>query len=224
MTVAQHVFQRHDANLAEVQRFVFRNVDWPFYEVVGQQLAERRVFGTYYKGTLEVATVSFVHARIREVLSHLIWILAEETDTPIISAGMTTLKRPDLDEGIEPDLSDYTAHHAQIGGKQEIDLALDPPPDLAVEVEITNRLAERRNIYREIGVPEIWLYGQAGLKVLCRGESDYELVERSPTFPQISLRELTEFILAGLGEDETAWSKAFRARVREVIAAAPPKS
>ena len=201
----------------ELQRFVFTDVDWAFYQSVGEKLANRRVFITYYKGRLEVVTVSLLHEAISALLVVMIRVLAEETSTPIKGAGMTTLKRFDLDGGLEPDSSFYTTHELQMRGKTSLDLTIDPPPDLAVEVEVTNRLGVRKSIYRELGVPEVWVYTTSGLRVLVRENDQYVAVDRSPTFAMISPREITQLISAGLRQDETAFAKAFRRRVQEIL-------
>ncbi len=137
------------------QRFVFTDVDWAFYQEVGRRLAGRRVFITYRRGKLEVVTTSFLHEMISALLSEIVRTLAEETDTPLMPAGRTTLAREDLDAGAEPDVSFYVANQPRMRGRDEINLPADPPPDLAIEVEVTRRLGERRTIYQELGVPEV---------------------------------------------------------------------
>ncbi|HUB27302.1 MAG TPA: Uma2 family endonuclease [Tepidisphaeraceae bacterium] len=204
------------------QHFIFEDADWSFYLKVSENLGDRRVFATYYKGRLEVVTVPYLHGLVVSLLSQLVWILAEETDTPITPSGMLTLRRKDLKAGVEPDSSFYIAHRSAVKTKKEIDLSVDPAPDLAIEVEITRRLAARQAIYREIGVPEVWLYKEGEVIVLRRRGSQYKQVEQSPTFPQISPREMAEFVARGL-EDDTAWTKFVRRRVREIIAAHPRK-
>ena len=102
--------------------------------------------------------------------------------------------------------------------KKVIDLAVDPPPDLAIEVEVSRRLGERQSIYLELGVPEVWRYTNGTIVVLLKREGgDYQPADRSPTFPQLSPQELAGFVAAGLGQDESLWIKAFRRRVQEVL-------
>lgn len=205
---------RHD-----VQRFVFHHVDWAFYQSIGQRLADERAFLTYYKGRLEIVTVSLLHERAASLLTLMICVLAEETDTPLLGAGMATLHRMDLDEGVEPDSGFYTAHEARMRGKERIDLSIDPPPDLAIEVEVTRRLGVRKSIYRELGVPEVWVYNEKGLEILLRQENDYRAVDRSPTFPWLSPEEMFGFVIKGLSQNQTEWTKSLRRRVRELVAA-----
>jgi Uma2 family endonuclease len=198
------------------QRFVFSDVDWPFYQEISRRLEGRGAFVTYYKGRLEVVTTSLLHELTSGLIAIMISVMAEEADIPMMAAKRSTLDREDLDEGTEPDESFYIANELRMRGRTKIDLAVDPPPDLAIEVEVTRRLGARRNIYRDLGVPEIWVYGAAGLQVQIRQDGNYVDVASSPTFPLVASQEMTECIRAGLKQDQTAFTKAFRRRVREL--------
>lgn len=201
----------------EPQRFVFDQADWSLYEHVSRTLQNRHVFITFYKGRLEIATVSLLHERIAGLIAALIRVLAEETDTSLSGSGAVTLRREEMDVGVQADTSFYIANEERMRGKKALDLSIDPPPDLAVEVEVTHRLGERKTIYQELGVPEVWRYFEGRLIVLVKKGDVYQAVDRSPTFPQISPEEFAGFVAAGLTQDETALTKAFRRRVREIL-------
>ena len=208
----------------ETQRFVFRgvDVDWAFYQGVRRR-AGRRAFVTFYKGKLEVVTVSCRHERMNGLLTVLVRELAVAAGQPICGSGAATLDREDLDEGMQPDASFYTVHAARMTGKERIDLAVDPPPDLAIEIEVTNRLGERRHISPELGVPELWVCDTAGLTVLMRQpDGTYAPVDRSPTFPLLSPAEMHRYVTAGISQDDTAIQVAFRDHIRAAMAAARP--
>lgn len=212
MTVAQE---------PDLQRFVFEHADWDFYEEIHRRLEGRRVFVTYYKGKLEVVTTSFLHERIAFLLYRLLCILSEETATPMTTAGRATLRDVELDEGVEADCSFYVTHAGRMAGKDRIDLAVDPPPDLAIEVEVTRRLGERRLVYRDLGVPELWRFTDQGLSVLLKGAEDYHPADRSPTFPQLSPDDVTALIRTGLSQDDTTWAVATRRHVQDVLRRLP---
>jgi Uma2 family endonuclease len=202
-----------------LQRFVFSDADWGFYEEVCRRVAGRRVFVTFYKGRLEVVTTSLLHELLSILLSTVVGVLAEELDIKVVGAGRSTLRRPDLVEGTEPDSSFYIAHQARMAGRESINLPADPPPDLAIEVEVTRRLGVRRSIYQDLGVPEIWVYGvEEGLRVLLRqADGTYDWAESSPTFKLLSLAELTAAVRMGQPVDLTTFTKAFRRQVRQAI-------
>jgi len=77
MTVLEQPLQQPNTDAEGAQRFIFDGADWNFYESVGRNLGERRVFATYYKGRLEVATVSFIHERITDLLVIMVRVLAK---------------------------------------------------------------------------------------------------------------------------------------------------
>lgn len=220
MSVAAPVNPATDSDPEGPQRFIFHHVDWQFYEEVCRQLEGRHAFVTFYKGTLEVVTTSMLHEVLSNLLSIMVGVLAEELDIPLLGAGRTTLKREDLNDGLEPDVSFYIRHHAHMTGKEKIDLPTDPPPDLAIEVEVTRRLGVRRSIYQEMGVPEIWVYSPSqGLRVLLRqSDGTYLPASASLAFPLLSLVEMTAGIKNGQSQDNTAFTKAFRQQVRAALA------
>lgn len=206
------------AQTREAGRFVFKTADWKFYQDIRKRLDRQSVFATYYKGMLEVVTTSYLHERISFLLHRLLCILAEETNTPMVTAGRTTLDREDLDLGVEADTSFYIAHVEQMKGKEQIDLKIDPPPDLAIEVEVSRRLGARKLIYRDIGVPELWRFADEALTVMRLEDGNYIPCFQSPTFPQLSAAEMSKLINAGLNDDETNWAMTVRRRVRETLA------
>ena len=206
------------------QRFVFGNVDWAFYEEICRRTDDRRVFVTFYKGRLEIVTTSFLHELLSSLLTTMVGVLAEECGTKIIPAGRSTLRRPDLNEAAEPDASFYVANHGRMVGREEIILPDDPPPDLAIEIEVTRRLGVRRSIYQDVGVPEIWVYRAGdGLRVLAREpDGTYAWAGASATFPLLSLAEMSAVVRDGQGQDQTSFVKVFRRRVREALAQQRP--
>ena len=97
-----------------------------------------------------------------------------------------------------------------------IDFAAEPPPDLAIEVEEDGRLGTRIDIYRELGVPEVWRYNGA-LTVLLLRDGQYEPADRSPAFPQLSPQEIAGFVAAGLRGEEGRPPGSSGRRVREAL-------
>ncbi len=205
--------------LPSEERFVLYDLDWEFYESLLARLDNRPVFVTYDHGTLELMSPSQKHDKSSRLICRMIWVLAEEMNLPISSAGSTTLKRQDLRVALEADECFYIQNESRVRGKDEIELPADPPPDLAVEVEITQRLKGRLSIYAELGVPELWRYRDGTLSIhVLRADGAYEQAARSPTFPQAPLDELARFVEAGRMQNETEWIKVFRAWVRRLRA------
>jgi Uma2 family endonuclease len=127
--------------------------------------------------------------------------------------GSTTFKRRNQ-ASVEPGNCFYIQNHAEMIGKRHIDLSLDPPPDLAIEVDSISEI--QLNAYQSIGVPELWLYEKGKLRInkLLRDDGYVEMTE-SPTFPTISMFMVAAYFGQGLGAGRSVLLRAFRKSVQE---------
>jgi len=106
---------------------------------------------------------------------------------------------------------------------QRLDLRVDPPPDLAIEVDLTRSSLNRMNIYRALGVPEVWRLDEPALAFYALGpKGTYEERSPSPTFPQVAPPELLRFLRLRDTEEENEILRQFRAWIRQRIAPQPP--
>jgi Uma2 family endonuclease len=198
------------------ERFVLDGVDWDFYEHLLRKLDNRRVFVTYDRGRLELMSPSRKHEISAKRLFVLISMLAEELGLSIESGGSTTYRRKDLDRGLEPDDCFYIENEARVRGLDEIDLSKDPPPDLAVEVEISRRLKGREAIYAALGVPQLWRYDGQHLRVFTLDPArKYQQVDRSPTFPALPLDQVDRLLEMSHTMDQTTWTRKVRAWIKQ---------
>jgi Uma2 family endonuclease len=201
------------------QSFVLRDINWTGYRSIAALVGESHVRLTYDRGNLELMTLSHGHERWSGLLARLIEALTEELDMPCQSGGSTTLNREDLERGIEPDRCYYLEHEAAVRDKDEIDLTVDPPPDLATELDIGRSSLSRMNIYAALGVPEVWRFDGETLRVFQLAENAcYVESKQSPHFPTLPLAEVQVFLLRRNSMDETRLVKSFRAWVRELQA------
>jgi len=95
------------------------------------------------------------HEHPKVQFDRFIFALAEKLEIEIKSAGSITLKREDVNRGIEPDNCYYIQTEPTVRGRQELDLETDPPPDLAIEIDITSTSVNKFGIYLALGVPEL---------------------------------------------------------------------
>ncbi|OYV93279.1 MAG: hypothetical protein B7Z73_03655 [Planctomycetia bacterium 21-64-5] len=122
----------------------------------------------------------------------------------------------ELAKGLEPDGCFYILNHHRVCHRRRIDLAVDPPPDLAVETEISRSVVPRLRIYAALGVPEIWRWRKNGLTAYSLGaEGKYVEREFSLNLPMLRVKDLEPFLDFELAADETAWIRNFRDWVRE---------
>jgi Uma2 family endonuclease len=197
------------------ERFVFEQVDWKFYEQVLRAVGDRRIFVTYYRGTLEVMSPSYEHDWYAARLALLVRILGEELGVEHVCGGSTTFRRRQVSAGLEPDNCFYIRNVGAVLGKHRIDLNVDPPPDLAIEVEISHRLGERVSVYEALRVPELWRYNGRMLRVMELGEEGrYTERDHSIAFPTLPLAQAHRFLQMGWEMGDLEWGRTLRAWVR----------
>jgi Uma2 family endonuclease len=205
---------------SEEQRFVLRSVDWETYRAISTALKGRHLHLTYDRGTLEFMTISPRHGNCSRLLGRLIVTLTEEFGLPIRCFGDISCDREDLERGVEPDECFYLENEPKIRDKDEIDLQIDPPPDLVVEIDISRNSRRRLGIYEALGVPEVWRYDGEILQVRrLDDQREYQVVERSGHFPLIPVGELAGFLARRSQMDANSLVREFRAWVRQQIAA-----
>jgi Uma2 family endonuclease len=201
------------------QRFLLRGVDWETYCKLRDALQERHLRLTYDRGNLELMTLSLAHERYGSLLGRMIETLTMELGLPLQSAGSTTLDREDLDRGVEADRCYYLEHEPLIRNKEEIDLTVDPPPDLAIEIDVSRSSLKRLAIYAALRIPEVWRFDQEKLWIY-RLDSDeqYVPVERSGHFPFLPISDVASFLHRRSQMDENSLIRAFREWVQDQIA------
>lgn len=196
------------------QRLMLRQVSWDFYERLLEEVDGQHLFISYDRGRLEMMSPSWRHEHYSQLLGALVRILASEFRLPLIAGGSTTFRIKASEAGLEPDGCFYIQNASAVLGKTEIDLSIDPPPDLAIEIEISRRLADRVDIYRRLGMPEIWCHNGLRLEIHCLEDGDYVVAERGRAFPQLTAAQLHELVVASDGIDETAWAEEVRGWLR----------
>ena len=200
------------------QRTVLHNISWETFEALLKDTGEDRGSRFAYDcGVLEIMTPLFEHENPKSNFGNFIVALAEELDIEIISAGSTTLKRKLARRGIEPDTCYYIQNELAIRGKQTLDLENDPPPDLAIEIDITSSSVNKLGIYSALGVTELWGYDGQNLKFYQLIDGKYIECEFSIAFPIVSVSEISRFIEQSKSIGEIALLKSFRAWVREKL-------
>lgn len=152
------------------------------------ELGDKRVTRiAYCAGELEIRMPLPEHERIKVLISNLLVVLLEELDLPWESLGSATFKNSRMKTGIEPDDCFYIKNCEAIIGKTRLDLAIDPPPDLAIEVDLTS--ATQLGAYEVLGVPEIWQYRQGKLAIFVLVNGHYVEAVTSSLFPALPIIE-----------------------------------
>ncbi len=197
-------------------KVILSNISWATYESLVTDLGNQSAIRlTYDRGILEIMSPLAEPEEINRTLAQFVEMLAEELNLDIERLGSTTFKREDLAKGFEPDSCYYIQNENKISGKKDIDLSLDPPPDLIIEIDITSSSIDKLPIYSKIGVLEVWRFSRKTLSILTLSNSQYIEVKTSLAFPIISSEVLNDFLEKSQTMKSTALSKSFREWIRK---------
>jgi Uma2 family endonuclease len=155
--------------------------------------------------------LSAEHENYKDVLVLLLNILAEELGIDVSSFGSTTFRREDLARGFEPDGCFYIQNEAAVRGKKQIDLAVDPPPDLVIEIDIASLSLDKFPIFAASGVGEVWRYDGRRVAIFTLEGGQYVEQAHSAALPIVTSAALTDFVEASQQVKRTVWLR----RVRE---------
>ncbi len=198
------------------QRVILHNVSWGTYERLLAERGENRVPRfSYDQGELEIMSPSTEHESISYYVGLLVAVLAREGGFGLFGAGSTTYNREDVDRGFEPGQSFYVRNADRVRGKSRIDLTVDPPPDLVVEVDITSPSLSKLPIYARLGVPEVWRYEGDGFSILLLEGGDYTEAAESAALPPLTAGVLSDLIEKSRSLDIADWLDAVVQRAQE---------
>ncbi len=198
------------------ERTFLRNISWQLYESLLAEIGDDgKARLSYYQGNLEFMTPLPVHENYNRQIERAIVVVAEEVEQNYNLFGSMTIKRPDLSAGKEPDSCYYFANEPAVRGKTKLDFTQDPPPDLAVEIDITSSSLNQLALYATLGVGEVWRYDGAELIFYQLQSGKYIAVDRSPTFPILAPARVLEFLADCQTDSVNQSVKNLRKWVRE---------
>jgi len=186
------------------------NASWELYELLLRDTDGQNVRITYDQGRMVLMSPLPIHEKVKTLAGRLIEMATFELDIPLSSFGSTTWKRQDLGKGLEADECYYIQNEPLVHGRADIDLTRDPPPDLAVEIDITHVPLDRPSVYAALGVGELWRYDGARFGFVRRTDSGhYESIAASRALPFMTPQIVDRFIGLTLA-DENAGLREFR--------------
>src|SRR5262245_16720610 len=130
-----------------LRHMVFRNIRWDTFERFLDDMGEAHLRAAYINGDVEFITISLEHDSYGRWIGRLIFFVALEMKIPIRSGGSTTLKELLREAALEPDECFWIKHEKHMRNKKKWTSDIDPPPDLAVEIDITTSWLDRLGIY-----------------------------------------------------------------------------
>lgn len=196
-------------------RLELPDIAWDEYEHLLSQMEDfpgHRL--SYDSGRLTVVSPNRKHEFYKLFFGRIAQVLAEELRINIEATGATTLRRRSLGQGIEPDESYYVGNAATVIDHLEFDSGVDPPPDVAIEIDITSGSLDKLPIYAALGVPEFWRYDGEAVHFYKLAGEIYERIQNSLAFPVLADEDLTQCLKRCKTEGQTAAAAAFRQMLR----------
>lgn len=186
MTLTPVVKPVSQIQLAPGSAITIGNINWQEFESILEELGEKRAARVAYShNTLEIMVPLPEHEIPRDLISDMVKILLKVTKTIYQPFGSTTFKKPGA--GVEPDACFYIQNYQQMIGRRRLE-PNDPPPDLALETDVTSKTT--LDAYLAIGVPELWIYESGKLTIYLLQNEQYIQSEISQTFPQFALTQI----------------------------------
>lgn len=177
-----------NVQLVPGQKVTLQPVSWQRFEEILDELSDRRSARiAYANGILEIMAPLPEHERSKVAISDLVKVLLRVQKRHWEPLGSTTFKREGMAAGIEPDDCFYIQNYQAVIGKDRLDLSVDPPPDLAIETDVTSKT--ERNAYEALGVPELWIYSGGILSIHVLHSGQY-VESKSMIFPNIEITDL----------------------------------
>jgi Uma2 family endonuclease len=206
------------AKLPPGQSLLFRDVAWAEYKQIADENERPGVRVTYDRGSLEIMSPLAKHEAYKDFILRLLDRLSVLTDVEFESLGSTTFDQEWLDKGVEPDNCFYIANAPAIIGKERIDLDCDPPPDIAVEIDISHPSISKLLLYEEMRVPEVWLYNEKRLRILLLSDAGYREFPQSQSFPFLTDDVLTQFLERSKTKGQSAVLRKFQEWIKTQLA------
>lgn len=198
------------------QKVLLRNISWETYEhLLADHQDNSAPRFTYDRGMLEIMSPLPEHEKINRRIAQLVLAVTEELGIEAEDYGSTTFSREDLERGFEPDSCFYIQNEELVRGKDRIDLTVDPPPDLVIEIDITRPSLNKFSIYSQLGIPEIWRYDGERLEILALENDGYVEVNESIALPSLTSATLSELVEQSKSMKRTAWLRKVRETVRK---------
>lgn len=211
LTVIEH--------LPEGGTLILPEVSWEEYERLLEELGEsNRVRVSYNQGRLEIMTLSPIHEMYKDLLLRIADSVAVETGIVLETRGSTTFKEKSFAQGAEPDTCFYVQNASRVIGLRKIDLNVDPPPDVVVEIDIGHESPRKPEIYRNLGVAEVWRYDEQRLQMLRLTDAGYVETSVSEAFPGLTAEALTLALEDSKTQGQSAALRAFRQGLRTQLA------
>ena len=195
---------------------ILLHVKWDTYERLLGDDEERRIPRmTYDHGVLELVTPSKPHEVDAATITRFVDIVAAVLGIPIQSTASTTFRRQDLERGFEPDASFYIQNEPRVRNRREVDLTVDPPPDVVLEMEMSRSALDKLPLFASMGIPEVWRCDGQRVTILLLEQDGYRKSSSSQSLPVLTSEDLTRFLAESRTMLSPDWFQAVSNWARE---------
>lgn len=171
------------------QSVMLRGVSWNQYLCYSDEPENEGVRMYYADGGLLLMTTGPLHETISSLLDKMLFDWAREEGIPVRCLRRWTMRRESREKGLEADECYNVSSLPKVRGRKELDLRVDPPPDLAIEVDVTTHSEHKFEIYSTLGVAELWVWRGDSIQVFRLEDNGYVETERSVELPQFPFAE-----------------------------------
>jgi len=173
-------------DLSPGSHLLINDVTWEQYETLLTDLGEdRRVPRiNYCNGILELMSPLPAYERPHRIIAYIVTNILDAQDRPWEDFGSTTFKKPKR-AGLEPDTCFYIQNAERVRALMRMDMDKDPPPDLAIEADVTSKTT--LDAYATLQVPEVWIYDNGRLTIYWLQDGDYQPSTNSQVFPNLPI-------------------------------------
>lgn len=166
---------------AEEQRLVMSGVPWDTYVMLREALDHTNLRMTYLEGTLEIMSPSRRHEVEKKYFARFLELFCAARDIPLFPYGSTTWRSEARARGLEADEC-YSISDREL-------------PEIAIEVIVSRGLVDKLEVYRGLGVREVWLVQGGACTVLTLRDTGYVKIPSSGVLPQVDLVRLMKYAM-----------------------------
>lgn len=182
-----------DIQLTPGSQIAISNLSWRDFQEIRHEFGEQRnIRLCYYQGILEIMSPSASHERVHRIISYIITTILEHQQRDWEDFGATTLKYPDI-AGVEPDSCFYLQNANAVRNLTKLDLTESPPPDLAIECDVTSKTTI--SAYQALQVPEVWIYDEGELSIYQYLKGKYQKTSNSLAFPNFPITQIIPYLI-----------------------------
>jgi len=186
-------------------------LSWEDYCKVSESDALRHGRLTYFDGSISFHSITANHGRMSGLWTQFIIAATDHFGLTRRCCSDMSWQRPDRGAAIEPDGCFYLSHEPMIRGRRQLDPVIDPPPDLALEIDIDLPQRDRRSVYQVLEYPEVWRVLRDRVQCLVLSGGKYVKSNASRAFPALHPSEFLPFAALRFELDEASIMNRVRA-------------